>query len=72
MSDGIIERKSESRKLERIQLTLNHYGLANVLIKAGHVPEGFTIENAWFEEDNQRVLKLYLVRETALSEGYKT
>jgi hypothetical protein len=48
--------------LERIELTLNHWGLTQALVKADIVPEGFQVTDAHFEEGSS-VLEITLVKE---------
>lgn len=61
MSDGVIDRSEERGTFERVTLKLNYYGLVQSLTKAGHVPDGFNIECAYFDDT---VLEVTMRRET--------
>ncbi len=69
MNDGIIHNKTSTYHLERIELKLNHYGLAKALIDAGLVPQGFQIEFACFDDIHTSLLEISLRKETPTQTG---
>lgn len=61
---GVVEKTYSHGKFERIELRLNNYGLAQALIKAGLIPEGYSVEYASFSEDEFHALEVTLHKES--------
>lgn len=71
-NDGVCDRKELKALTERIELTLNRYGVARALRLAGLIPEGYDLEDLEFPDDQDSecpcldsLVKFTLKRETS-------